>query len=57
MRVDWFDSVAKVGTHYEITGPETWDQTGQNPNAFVYATDTDATLACVGKFLIGITLE
>ena len=26
---------------YENTGPEIWDQTGRNPNAFVYATDIE----------------
>ena len=51
VHTDRFDNIAKFGTRYEITGLEIWDQTGRN--AFVYATDTNATLARVGKLLKG----
>ena len=36
-------------------GPEIWDQTGRS--AFVYATDTNATLARVGKPLKGKSVK
>ena len=51
VHADQFDSIAKFGTRYETTSPEIWDQAGQNPIAFTYATDTDVTLARAGKSL------
>lgn len=48
---DQFDNVANARAHYETTGPEIWEQTRGNMDAFTCATGTGGTLAGVGKFL------
>ena len=46
-----FDNVANRRAHVETTGPEIWEQTGGNVDAFICAVGTGGTLAGVGMFL------
>ena len=46
-----FDNVANTHAHYISTGPEIWEQTRGELDAFVCATGTGGTLAGVGKYL------
>lgn len=48
---DQFDNTANAYAHYISTGPEIWQQTGGELQAFVCATGTGGTLAGVGRFL------
>lgn len=48
---DQFDNVANANAHYISTGPEIWQQTSGELDAFICATGTGGTLAGVGKYL------
>ncbi|ESQ29876.1 hypothetical protein EUTSA_v10011512mg [Eutrema salsugineum] len=48
---DQFENLANYRAHYEGTGPEIWQQTHGNINAFVAAAGTGGTLAGVSRFL------
>ena len=46
-----FDNTANRRGHYEMTGPEVWEQTSGRVDAFVAATGTGGTLAGVSRAL------
>lgn len=46
-----FDNVVNRQAHYETTGPELWQETGGNIDAFVCSTGTGGTLAGVARYL------
>lgn len=48
---DQFENLANFRAHYECTGPEIWDQTDGQLDAFVAAAGTGGTLAGVSRFL------
>ena len=48
---DQFENLANFRAHYEGTGPEIWEQSGGNLDAFVAAAGTGGTVAGVSKFL------
>ncbi|KAB2606121.1 cysteine synthase 2 [Pyrus ussuriensis x Pyrus communis] len=48
---DQFENLANFRAHYAGTGPEIWEQTGGNVDAFVAAAGTGGTLAGVSRFL------
>ncbi|THH16726.1 hypothetical protein EW146_g3959 [Bondarzewia mesenterica] len=48
---DQFDNTANTEAHYRTTGPEIWEQTNGEVDAFICATGTGGTLAGIGKYL------
>ncbi|OVA02181.1 Tryptophan synthase beta subunit-like PLP-dependent enzymes superfamily [Macleaya cordata] len=48
---DQFENLANFRAHYEGTGPEIWEQTSGNLDAFVAAAGTGGTVAGVSCFL------
>lgn len=48
---DQFENLANFRAHYEGTGPEIWEQTNENLDAFVAAAGTGGTVAGVSRFL------
>lgn len=48
---DQFENLANFRAHYECTGPEIWEQTGGDLDAFVAAAGTGGTVAGVSRFL------
>ncbi|KAH7910575.1 pyridoxal phosphate-dependent enzyme beta subunit [Hygrophoropsis aurantiaca] len=48
---DQFDNTANAYAHFISTGPEIWQQTQGDIDAFICATGTGGTLAGVGKYL------
>jgi cysteine synthase A len=49
--VNQFDNIANRLAHYESTGPEIWQQTDGQVDAFVCAVGTGGTIAGVSQFL------
>lgn len=48
---DQFENLANFRAHYEGTGPEIWEQTGGNLDAFIAAAGTGGTIAGISRFL------
>lgn len=48
---DQFENLANFRAHYQGTGPEIWEQTGGELDAFVAAAGTGGTVAGVSRFL------
>lgn len=48
---DQFENLANFRAHYEGTGPEIWEQTGGEVDAFIAAAGTGGTVAGVSCFL------
>ncbi|KAK2640172.1 hypothetical protein Ddye_027967 [Dipteronia dyeriana] len=48
---DQFENLANFRAHYDGTGPEIWEQTGDHLDAFVAAAGTGGTVAGVSRFL------
>ncbi|KAH0466509.1 hypothetical protein IEQ34_003747 [Dendrobium chrysotoxum] len=48
---DQFENLANFRAHYEGTGPEIWEQTEGNLDAFVAAAGTGGTVAGVSRYL------
>jgi cysteine synthase A len=46
-----FSNPANVRVHYEMTGPELWEQMNHHVDAFVYGSGTGGTISGVGRFL------
>ncbi|KAE9458292.1 hypothetical protein C3L33_09755, partial [Rhododendron williamsianum] len=50
---DQFENLANFRAHYDGTGPEIWEQTGGNLDAFIAAAGTGGTIAGISRFLKG----
>ncbi|MBN1755378.1 cysteine synthase family protein [bacterium] len=48
--VGQYDNNNNIMAHFETTGPEIWDQTGGNIDAFIATQGTGGTLTGVGRF-------
>lgn len=48
---DQFENLANFRAHYDGTGPEIWEQTGGQLDAFIAAAGTGGTVAGVSRFL------
>lgn len=48
---DQFENLANFRAHYDGTGPEIWEQTGGNLDAFVAAAGTGGTVAGISRSL------
>ena len=49
--VNQYDNLSNTKAHYELTGPEIWDQTDGKVTHFVVGVGTGGTISGVGKFL------
>ncbi|TML53510.1 MAG: cystathionine beta-synthase [Actinobacteria bacterium] len=47
---DQYSNMANPGAHYEVTGPEIWEQTGGELDAIVISVGTGGTISGVGRF-------
>jgi cystathionine beta-synthase len=47
---DQYSNMANPDAHYEVTGPEIWDQTGGELAAIVISVGTGGTISGVGRF-------
>jgi cystathionine beta-synthase len=47
---DQYSNMANPDAHYEVTGPEIWEQTGGNLDAIVISVGTGGTISGVGRF-------
>ncbi|GLT61648.1 hypothetical protein SLA2020_343400 [Shorea laevis] len=54
---DQFENLANFRAHYEGSGPEIWEQTGGDLDAFVAAAGIGGTIAGVSRFLQNPTIK